>query len=357
MAPPKQKIDLGYRPRSQFVPFHRRKQRWACIVAHRRAGKSVACIMDLIDGALRCKKTDGRFSYVGPTYTQTKATIWMYLKRFTAGIPGIEQRESDLMVILPNGAQVRLFGADNFERLRGSYSDALVVDEYADIDPRAWPEVLRPSLADRGGSAVFIGTPKGRNDFYRLHEHAQNDPDWFSLVLKASETHLLPQSELDDIRGMLTPEAFAAEMECSFDAAILGAYFAKELDDAQAAGRMTSALYDPTLPVHTAWDLGIGDSTAIWFFQVSRAEVRAIDYYEASGLRACCALRRRAGFPGLHLRHGLPAARRPGTPTRHRPLALGDAARPDGPHTACAAATESDGRHQRRPRHHRLVLV
>jgi hypothetical protein len=239
--------------------------------------------MDLIDGAMRCKKTDGRFSYVGPTYTQTKATIWMYLKRFTAGIPGIEQRESDLMVILPNGAQVRLFGADNFERLRGSYSDALVVDEYADIDPRAWPEVLRPSLADRGGSAVFIGTPKGRNDFYRLHEHAQSNPDWFSLVLKASETHLLPDSELDDIRGMLTPEQFAAEMECSFDAAVLGAYFAKELDEAQNAGRIGDVPYDPLLPVHTAWDLGVGDSTAIWFFQVSRAEVRVIDYYEASG--------------------------------------------------------------------------
>ena len=239
--------------------------------------------MDLIDAALRCKKPDGRFSYVSPTYTQSKDTCWQYLKRFTNEIPGVEQRESDLMVVFPNRSRVRLFGADNYDRLRGSYNDGLVVDEYADVDPRAWPEVLRPSLADRRGWAVFIGTPKGRNDFFKLHEHALTDPDWFSLVLRASETNILPQHELDDMRQTLTAEQYAAEMECSFDAAIIGAYFAKELDEAQTAGRITDVPYDPLLPVHTAWDLGIGDSTAIWFFQVSRAEVRVIDYYEASG--------------------------------------------------------------------------
>ena len=280
---PASKINLGYVARPQFAMFHKRKQRWSCIVAHRRAGKTVACVMDLIDAALRCKKPDGRFSYISPTYTQSKDTAWSYLKRFTNDIPGVEQRESDLMVIFPNGSRVRLYGADNFDRLRGTYADGMVVDEYADIDPRAWPEVLRPSLADRRGWAVFIGTPKGRNDFYKIHENARHDPDWFSLVLRADETNILPQYELDDMRQMLTPEQYAQELLCSFDAAVIGAYFAKELDEAQAAGRMTSALYDPALPVHTAWDLGIGDSTAIWFFQVSRAEVRAIDYYEASG--------------------------------------------------------------------------
>jgi hypothetical protein len=277
------KIRLGYQARPHFAAFHRRKQRWACIVAHRRAGKTVACVMDLIDAALRCSKSDGRFSYISPTYTQSKDTCWQYLKRFTSDIPGVEQRESDLMVVFPNGSRVRLYGADNFDRLRGSYADALVIDEYADIDPRAWPEVLRPSLADRRGWAVFIGTPKGRNDFYRVHEHATTDPDWFSLVLRASETGILPQHELDDLRDMLTVEQYAQEMECSFNAAILGSYFGRELEQAETDGRIASVPYDPLLPVHTAWDLGIGDSTAVWFFQVSRAEVRVIDHYEASG--------------------------------------------------------------------------
>jgi hypothetical protein len=239
--------------------------------------------MDLIDAALRTKKQDARFSFVGPTYQQVKATIWMYLKRFTAEIPGIEQRESDLMVVFPNGAHVRLFGADNFERLRGSYSDGLVIDEYGDIDPRAWPQVLRPSLSDRNGWAVFIGTPKGRNDLFRIHERAQADPAWFSLVLKASDTGLLPQAELDDLRATLTFEVYQQELECSFDAAILGAYYGRDLADAEAAGRIASVPYDPAIPVHTAWDLGISDSTAIWFFQIVLNELHVIDYYEASG--------------------------------------------------------------------------
>jgi phage terminase large subunit len=281
---PTKTIDLGYYARSQFEAFHARSQRWACIVAHRRAGKSVACIMDLIDAALRCKKPDGRFSFLSPTYTMAKENVWLYLKRFTADIPGVEQRESDLIVNFQNGARVRLFGADNYDRLRGSFNDGLVLDEYADINPRAWPEVLRPSLADRKGWAVFIGTPRGRNDFWRVHQYAAQHPeDWYSLVLRASRTGLLPQSELDDMRSTLTAEQYQQELECSFDAAILGSYYGRDLAEAEAAGRITDVPYDPALPVHTAWDLGIGDSTAIWFFQVVGAELHVIDYYEASG--------------------------------------------------------------------------
>jgi len=283
-ARPTRKIDLGYHARPQFAPFHARKQRWACIVAHRRAGKSVACVMDLIDAALRCKQPDGRFSFLSPTYTQAKDTVWQYLKRFTAEIPGVEQRESDLMVNFPNGARVRLYGAENYDRLRGTYSDGMILDEYADISPRAWPEVLRPTLADRKGWAVFIGTPRGRNDFWRVHEFAEQHPDeWFSMVLRADETRLLSSAELEDMRTQTTPEQFAQEFLCSFDAAILGSYFGRELAEAEEAGRITDVPYDPLLPVHTAWDLGIGDSTAIWFFQVSRMELRIIDHYEASG--------------------------------------------------------------------------
>ena len=277
------KIKLGYEARPQFTAFHARKQRWACIVAHRRCGKTVACVMDLIDAALRCKKPEGRFAYMSPTYTQSKDTCWQYLKRFTADIPGVEQRESDLMVIFPNGARVRLYGVENYDRLRGTYIDGLVLDEYADINPRAWPEVLRPALADRAGWAVFIGTPRGRNDFWRVHHHAEQTPEWFSLVLRASHTGLLSQAELDDMRGTLTPEQYDQELECSFDAAILGAYYGREIAEAEASGRIGDVPYDPILPVHTAWDLGIGDSTAIWFFQVALAEIRVIDYYEAAG--------------------------------------------------------------------------
>jgi len=276
-------VKLGYEARPHFMPFHARKQRWACIVAHRRAGKTVACIMDLIDAALRCKLPSGRFAYISPTYAQAKDVCWTYLKRFTSDIPGVEQRESDLSVIFPNGARVRLYGAENFDRLRGTYHDGMVLDEYGDMDPRAWPEVLRPSLADRRGWAVFIGTPKGRNDFYRIHHAAESDPSWYSLVLRADKTGLLPQSELDELRRMMTEDTYSQELLCSFDAAIRGAIYRTELAEMDTASRVCGVPYDPAVPVWTAWDLGIGDATTIVCAQLVGREVHVIDYYEATG--------------------------------------------------------------------------
>ena len=239
--------------------------------------------MDLIDAALRCTKDAGRFAYISPTYTQAKDVAWSYLKRFTADVPGVEQRESDLMVIFPNGARVRLYGCDNYDRLRGTYHDGMILDEFGDMDPRAWPEVLRPSLADRQGWAVFIGTPKGRNHFYQIFRLSEQRSDWFSLVLRADQTGILDATELADISRMLTPEQYSQEMLVSFDAAILGSYFGRELADAETAGRIGAVPYDTAVPVHTAWDIGIGDSTAIWFFQVIGRELHVIDHYEASG--------------------------------------------------------------------------
>jgi phage terminase large subunit len=276
-------IDLGYRARPQFVGFHARRERWACLVVHRRAGKTVACIMDLIDAALRCEREAGRFAYLAPTYAQAKDTAWGYLKRFTAAIPGVEQRESDLMVVFPNGARVRLYGAENYDRLRGTYQDGIVLDEYGDMPPAAWPEVLRPSLADREGWAVFIGTPKGRNDFWRVHANATADLGWYSLVLKASESGLLPETELADMRAMMSADQYDQELEVSFDAAIRGAIYRTELAALDADGRLCGVPYDPAVPVVTGWDLGIGDATAIWCAQLVGREVHVIDYYEATG--------------------------------------------------------------------------
>jgi hypothetical protein len=289
-----QTLDLGYRARPQFRAFHARRQRWACLVVHRRAGKTVSCIMDLIDAALRCPREEGRYAYLAPTYAQAKDTAWAYLKRFTADFPGVEQRESDLAVIFPpkrltkdgpliSGARIRLYGAETYDRLRGTYQDGIVLDEYGDMPPAAWPEVLRPSLADREGWAVFIGTPKGRNDFHRVHVNAEASPDWYSLVLRASETGLLPPAELADMRLAMSADQYDQEMEVSFVAAIRGAIYRSELAAIEADGRLCSVPYDPAVPVWTAWDLGIGDATAIWCAQLVGKEIHIIDYYEATG--------------------------------------------------------------------------
>lgn len=278
-----QVIDLGYRPRDQFIPFHKRTKRWSVLVCHRRAGKTVACIADLVDACLRCQKKEPRFAYIAPFYTQAKDIAWTYLKRFVLNIPGATANESELRVDLPNGGRIRLYGAENADRLRGLYLDGLVLDEYADMAPSVWGEVLRPTLTDRQGWCVFIGTPKGRNSFYNVWEAAGGDPSWFRCMMRASDTGLVPQSELDDLRKLLTPEQYEQEMQCSFEAAILGAYYGKEVTDAERAGRITSVPYERELPVYVSYDLGIGDSTALWFFQVAPDGVRFLDHYESHG--------------------------------------------------------------------------
>ena len=165
---------------------------------------------------------------------------WVYLKRMVQDIPRTSINESELRVDLFNGARIRLYGADNFDRLQGIYLDGIILDEYADMDPRAWPEVIRPTLSDRKGWATFIGTPKGRNDFWRMHTFAEANPDWFAMTLKADESGLLDAEELADARLTMTPEQYSQEYLCSFDAAILGTYYGKEMEQAQANGRITS---------------------------------------------------------------------------------------------------------------------
>ena len=279
-------VDLGYRCREAFIPFHKRTQRFGVVVAHRRAGKTVSSIVDLIDAALRCDKPNPRFAYLAPYYAQAKDVVWSYLKQYTAPIPGVQANESELRVDLPNGGRIRLYGADNYDRLRGIYLDGVVLDEFADMDPRAWSEVIRPALADRQGWAVFIGTPKGRNAFWEVYERARSSADWFHLRLKASETGIVPESELAAMRSEMSEDEFAREMETSFDAAIEGAYYAKLLTEAETGNprRITNVPHDPGLEVHAAWDLGIGDSTAIWLAQFVGREIRLIDYIENNGV-------------------------------------------------------------------------
>lgn len=277
-------VNIEIIPRHEFRAYLTRETRWACMVAHRRAGKTVACIQDLIRAAVDCKLKSPRFAYIGPTYQQSKDVAWAYLKEYTSAIPGIETSESELWVTFPhNGARIRLYGAENYDRLRGLYLDGVVVDEAGDIDPRAWQEVIRPALSDRQGWATFIGTPKGRNGFHKIFSAALKSDDWHVESLKASETGLIRPEELADARSQLTAEQYRQEYECSFDAAVIGAYYANDLEEAEKDGRIGKVPYDRAADVYAAWDLGIGDNMAIWLFQIIGNEWHWIDYYENSG--------------------------------------------------------------------------
>jgi len=280
----RQRVELEYAPRKQFLPFHNRKERWACLVAHRRAGKTVATVNDTIKAAVRDSKPDARYAYIAPLYNQAKDIAWAYLKHYAYPLLADSPNESELRVDLVNGARIRLYGADNPDRLRGIYLDGVILDEFGDMKPAIWTDVIRPALSDRKGWATFIGTPKGKNDFWNLWTEACKSEDWFSLMLKASETGLIDQSELDEARKQMGPDQYEQEYECSFEAAIKGAFYADELRRAAEEGRIGKVPIDRGLQVDTAWDLGVSDSTAVWFVQTIGKERRLIDYYESSGV-------------------------------------------------------------------------
>ena len=275
-----------YTARAQFKPLHKKTRRWGIVVAHRRAGKTVACVNELVRRAAGCpiETPPPRFAYVAPQLNQAKDIAWQYLKEFTSFIPGRKTNESELWVELPGGARIRIYGADNPDRLRGIYLDGAILDEFGDMDPTVWTQVIRPALSDRKGWAIFIGTPKGKNTFHTLWTLAEDDEDWFRLMLKASETKLLDDKELTDARKMMSVDEYAQEYECSFEAAVRGAYYGKEMNDAEDAERICGVPYDPRVPVHTAWDLGVADSTVIWFLQTVGRETRVIDVLKGEGV-------------------------------------------------------------------------
>lgn len=276
------RLQLGLRPLQRgLYDDMGRFNVWVC---HRRFGKTVLCISVLIKRAFECKLINPRFAYIAPQYKQAKRAAWDYLKLATDGIPGRKVYEQELRVDLPGGRRISLYGAEDVDALRGIYLDGVVLDEYAQMASRLWGEVIRPALSDRKGWAIFIGTPRGRNEFCERYEYACLDSnDWVGKLYRSSETGIVDDEELSDARATMTEEEFDQEYECSFTAAIKGAYYGRLLADADRDGRVCGVPYDPAIPVHTCWDLGFTDATAIWFFQRAGKELHWVDYYEASG--------------------------------------------------------------------------
>lgn len=281
-------VNTGYQPRPLQQRIHRSLKRFNVLVCHRRFGKTVLCVNELLDRAITNERERPRYAYVAPMYKQAKAVAWDYVRHYAGVIPEVQFNEAELRCDLPNGARIQLLGADNPDALRGLYLDGVVLDEYAQMSPRVWDEVIRPALADREGFAIFIGTPMGQNAFYDLLKQARskaeaNDPAWFSAVYKASETHVLPPAELEGARAAMSTDAYAQEFECSFEAATRGAYYGGLMREAEEAGRITNVAHDKAVRTETWWDLGITDATAIWFVQRVGQEIHVIDYYEQSG--------------------------------------------------------------------------
>ena len=256
--------------------------RFTVVVAHRRMGKTVSAINQLVHSSLLCDKPNPRFAYIAPTYAQCKRIAWDYLLQYTrplGAVANIAELRVDFM-----GRRISLYGADSPDSLRGIYLDGVVLDEIGDMNPAVFSDVVRPALADRLGWAMFIGTPKGNNHFKDLRDRADNAADgWKLLEFKASETGLIIPTELASARAEMGEDKFRQEFECSFNAAVEGSYYGKIINELEEQNRITTIPRETLSKTYCAWDLGMSDSTAIWVAQVIGKEIRLVDFYENHG--------------------------------------------------------------------------
>ena len=269
-----------YYPRHWTRKLHESPQRWKVVVAHRRCGKTVASINHLIRDALTVPKS--KYAYIGPTYKQSKNIAWDILKEYARKIDGVKFNESELRADFANGSRITLYGSDNPDALRGLGLWGVVYDEYSQQPSNIHTEIIRPALADHHGYAIWIGTPKGKNDFYKMYKHAVKDDKWLGILLTVADTGIINDAELEDSKAVMTDDEYKQEWFCSFTASIKGAYYADELATARKENRITRVAYEKGIPVYTFWDLGVSDAMAIGFFQKVNREIRFIDYYEST---------------------------------------------------------------------------
>jgi phage terminase large subunit len=292
----------NWRPRGYQMPAWGALERGVkrmVLIWHRRSGKDDLALHWTCAAMMQ---RPGTYWHMLPEASQSRKAIWdavdghVGIRRIDWVFPKELRRrtlEHQMQLELANGSMWQVLGSDNYDSLVGSPPVGVVFSEYALANPNAWA-MLRPILAENGGWAIFITTPRGRNHAHRIYELARHDPAWFGQLLTVEDTKVISREiieterrEVAKERGDDEADAFIGqEYFCNFDAPVAGAYYARLLALAEAGGRVGSVPYDPRHPVTTAWDLGVGDSTAIWFMQQIGLDVHLIDYYEASGVGA-----------------------------------------------------------------------
>jgi phage terminase large subunit len=276
-------VTIPYKPRAPQRLIHEAmdEHRFVVGVAHRRMGKTVAALNQIIKAGLENDKQAPRYAYIAPTYSQAKRVAWDYLTHFVRpldAVANIAELRVDFL-----GRRIQLYGSDNPDSLRGQYFDGVVLDEIGDQNPKIWNEIIRPALADRKGWCLFIGTPKGNNHFKELFDRASKEPGWAALQFKVSETQIIDVEELEAARKEMGDDKYNQEFECSFNAAVEGSYYGKLINDLEENGRMCEITRDDLCQTYVAWDLGMGDSTALWVAQNAGQETRLMDYVENHG--------------------------------------------------------------------------
>lgn len=273
-----------------------REGKRAVAVWHRRSGKDVTAINIV---SVKSQERVGLYWHLLPTYKQGRAIVWNGATR--DGRPFLDHFHPDLVegknstemrITFKNGSQYQVVGTDDINSLVGTNPIGCVFSEYSLHDPAAW-EYIRPILAENGGWALFIYTARGRNHGYTLLEMAKKNPKWFSQVLvagssgthRADGTAVFSDVQIQEERDSGMPEEMVQqEYFCSFDSSFVGSYYGPQMLKLEKGNHILDDIpHDPKLPVETWWDLGVADSTSIWFVQRYGMEVRIIDYYENSG--------------------------------------------------------------------------
>ena len=285
MTEPRKQVTLPFAPRPWQRKLMEDPAPRIVAVVHRRAGKSTALMWMGLKRALTEKKPNPRVVHILPYGVMWKRTgLWDQLAQAADAIPGAVVMRSELSVKLPNGGVFQAGGADNIDSWRGGGADLVVVDEYDDTPPSLIPLVIEPMLADRNGTLVRSGTPKGNGLLQAAYDRARTAPGHSSYLLDYTKTGVLSGEAVARLRAEMSDEEFQQELCVSFNAPNSGTYYGRLMQEAEEAGRITTVSYDPSLPVWTSWDLGIDDATVIWFAQITvSGEFRFIDYIEDSG--------------------------------------------------------------------------
>jgi len=270
------KIDLSKTLRQWQKQFLNEFKRFNVLVIHRRAGKTIVTVLLLIIKALQ-EKWD--YGYIAPTYKQAKKIAWKMIEKFGNQIWWFKFNIADLVCTLPNWSTITLFWAENPDSLRWLDLRWVVFDEYSQQPSNIYWEIIFPMINANKGWVTWIWTPKWKNAFYHLYQRALKDDRFNTMLLKASQTDLLDEEQLEDAMAEMTEEEYNQEYECSWEAYIKGAVYWKELQEAYKEWRVIENIYDDKLPVSTFWDIWISDIMAILFIQVVWQEIRIVDRY------------------------------------------------------------------------------
>lgn len=266
----------------------------AVAVWHRRAGKDSTALNYTATEAI---ENTGVYWHMLPTQRQARKVVWDGIDR--NGRRMIDQafpkalrastRSQEMQIELKSGSIWQLCGSDNYDALVGANPKGVIFSEWSLCDPKAW-DFIRPILAENGGWALFIYTARGKNHGFKLAEMAKKNPNWHYSLLTVDDTAKADGSPViskvaiqEDRDSGMSEDMIQQEYYCSFEVAIPGAYFAKEIAAARVDGRVGFVPIEPHIPVHTFWDLGIskGNAMVVWFVQAVGKEIRVIHYYEA----------------------------------------------------------------------------